>query len=132
MFDICKRIQEVDKRLFIITLPEDEQYNFAIMEQVNPSEAHLVKKYAELDARVISDVQYMQSIPLNERVKVMEREIDAANDKFEDDKMEELYENMGRAMWTQLDHDGFIAGGRAVSYAKRGVTGGKGSRFKSS
>jgi hypothetical protein len=41
-------------------------------------------------------------------------------------EFEDLYESMGRPMWTDLERCGFIQ--RGSSYAKRGVAGGRGSR----
>ena len=123
VFDICERVREIDPNLFIVTLdhPVHEPYRFAVMENCPDNCARMVKRYEELDARVIDDLRYFAAKPLPERLREIERNEDKEKAEMHERELEEMYDAFGGAMWSQLDHDGFIAGGRGVSYAKRGV-----------
>lgn len=119
MFDICKRIKEIDERLFIIDLEEGDSHSYAIMETATDGTEMLVTRVKELDERVLEKLRYYAAVPLDHRIRLFDAEAARDRETWLDDQMEELYERMGRPMWTQMEHDGFSQ--RGVSYAKRGV-----------
>lgn len=134
MYDICGRVKEIDPDLKIVVYDGDtSKYTHGIVEDT-PAGVKLVFKVGpaspdtpELDGRVIAKLQRLLAQPLDQRMADIEKE----NAKYEADckerEFDELYETMGRPMWTQLEHDGFIQ--RPVSYPKLGVTsGGKRAR----
>lgn len=121
LFNIAERVREVDRSLQVVQL-NDPEYPYAVMEFCGDGVERLVFKVKALDGRVIERLRYLMARPLDERL----RELEADEYKWEaerkEQELEELYERVGAPMWTQLDRDGFIAGGRGLSYAKRGVT----------
>jgi DNA-binding PadR family transcriptional regulator len=75
-----------------------------------------MKKYYELDARMVEDVQRMLSIPLEVRAQIAEAEVAEAEEDEKQRKIDEMYENVGQRFWNRLERDGFIQ--RGVSYHK--------------
>lgn len=124
VFDICGQLKAIDPNLKVIWF-DREKDPYVISETSLDGVERLVFKAQELDGRVVEKIRYIMSVPLEERMALVVK----ANEAFEAAKAEadldELYESMGRPMWTQLEHDGFIQ--RGVSYPKSGVAGGKGS-----
>jgi len=120
LYRICDRMREVDQSLYAVQLSDDQRYAYAIMEDCEDGVQRLIFKVKELDGRVIEKLRYLMARPLHERLT----EIEAMHHRLEADRKEneldELYEKLGRPMWTQLEHDGFIQ--RGVSYPKLGVT----------
>lgn len=128
VFDICNQVKAIDPNLKVIWFDrEDDPY--VVMETSADGVERMVCKADALDGRLITKLQYLLHVPFEKRFE----EIEKANTAFEaakaEEQMEELYERVGRPMWTQLEHDGFSQ--RSVSYAKSGVAGGKGSASKS-
>lgn len=119
MFDIAKRLDELSKALYIVEMTEYDDHAYAIMEHCVDGIDRLVFKVDALDARVIDRVREIMGVPFEHRFAVAEAAEDKHNAERKDNELEELYENLGRPMLTQLEHDGFIQ--RSVSYAKRGV-----------
>ncbi len=119
LYGMCDRIREISPDLFIIALSQDDEYAFVIMERCADGVDRLVIKVKELDGRVEHKLRQLLAQPLDSRMDQLEREEYELNEKVHDDEMDELYERMGRPMWAQLEHDGFIQ--RPVSYPKTGV-----------
>lgn len=119
MYGICERIKEVDPSLHVVLLSSDDKWCFAIMELCADGVERLVFKVKELDERVIAKLRRLMALPLKQRLARLEKD----EFKFYADKKEreldELYEQLGRPMWTQLERCGFIQ--RPVSYPKLGV-----------
>lgn len=118
LYDICGRVAEIDKSLHIVLLEGDDKHCFAIMEHC-PDMERLVFKVKELDARVLQKLQKIMAMPLQERLALLEKEEHRLAEQEQERELDDLYERVGRPMWTQLEHDGFIQ--RGVSYPKRGV-----------
>lgn len=124
LYDICSRIrQEVDggERLFVVLHepPTGAPY-FTIMERGDDGvERVAIPRIDELDGRVIERLQYILRVPLSQRIDEFEKAEAIAEAKRKENEADELYERLGRPMWGQLEHDGFIQ--RGVSYAKAGV-----------
>ena len=129
LYNICERVKEVDPNLYIIDLQKGASHTWGIMESCKDGVERLVFKTNDLDGRVIQKLQRLVAVPLSERLKAHEAEEKAWKASEEDRELEELYDRAGRPMWTDLEKCGFID--RPVSYPKRGVTGGKGSKDKS-
>lgn len=121
MYDVCRRVQEISDRLRIVELGEGQRHAWVIMEACEDGVDRRVFKVEELDARVLEKLRYLMAKPLTERLAEYER----MEGKFEADEIEnsheELYENVGRPMWTMLDKLGFLGSERGVSYPKLGV-----------
>lgn len=122
VLDISKRLAEVSPNLYLVELSEDgrDQAAWCVMEHCADGVQRMVKKYQELDQRMLTDVQRMLSIPLEHRAAAAQADIDAENAKLDDDNLEMRYEQLGHAFRRQLWHDGFIEH-RGVSYPTRGV-----------
>lgn len=129
VFNIAERVKEVDPSLHIVQL-DSREYPYAVMEHCQDGVERLVFKCKALDNRVVERLRYLMARPFDERFAELERE----EFKFEQDRkeaeLERLYHELGDPMRYQLERDGFITS-RGKSYAKRGVTGNKGSRDKS-
>lgn len=117
VFDICKRLEEVDPALYIIQLEGDKRCEYAIMEHCADNVDRFVYKTPELDPRIIKKCEYMRAVPLEARLPAIEKELDDREDALKNDQMDELYENMGGPMLRQLRHDGFTDG-NFTDYAK--------------
>lgn len=128
VFDICNRVKEVDPNLKVVVYEgQEDKYTHGIVEdtrdgiklvfKIGPAS----KETPELDGRVIRKLVRLQSVPLNERLKLIEKEEAAYEREWKENQLDELYENLGRPMWTQLEHDGFIDS-RGISYPKLGVS----------
>lgn len=128
LYNICERLKEYDPNLFIVFHPEDE-YPYVIMEHTTRGTEAFVYKTKELDARVFDRLNYMQRVPLQERLKVIEAEERAWELAWKEQELEDLYERVGRPMWTELDKTGFID--RPVSYPAKRVKGPKRTKDES-
>lgn len=126
MYDICERVKEISPDIKIVAYDNDgSKYTHGICEDT-PSKLALIFKVGPacpdtpvLDGRVISKLRRLLAVPLDERLKLIEKEEAKYEADCKENELEELYETMGRPMWTQLEHDGFIT--RPVSYPKVGV-----------
>lgn len=129
-FDIANRLKALSPNLYVLELSEGDKYAYNIMETAKDGTEMLVLQVKELDGRVLDRLRYLMAVPLQQRLAIL----DAEGRKYEADakeaELEELYETLGGPMAAQLYHDGFTTT-RPTSYAKSGVTGGRGSRAKS-
>jgi hypothetical protein len=124
MFNICERLAEIDPRLFIVELSDDEVdgAKYVIMEHCDDGVARMAipERLKELDARVLERVQYILNVPWEHRLAAIEAENEAYEKAHHEQILDEMYEKMGGQFRWQLEHDGFITH-RGVSYAKKGV-----------
>lgn len=130
LYMIAERIREIDPNLYIYDT-EQPGKRYAICENCRDGKERLVFKTEAIDARILEHLRYLLHVPFEHRIDEAEKLATKREEERVAREQDELYERMGRPMWTQLDHDGFIPGGRGVSFPKRGVAGGKGSRAKS-
>lgn len=124
VFRICERLAEIDPRLFVEPLDppvtfNGTTYHFSIVEECGDGVCRLVFRAPALDARIIEHVQYLMHVPFERRFKEAVDRAEQMEADAKEAELDDLYERMGRPMWTQLEHDGFIQRNR--SYAKRGV-----------
>ncbi len=117
VYDICHRLAAVSPRLHLWQLEEEgvDYPAWVVTEDVWGVE-HLVKRYHELGAHMIEDVQRMLRIPLEVRAQVAEAEIAAADEAEKQRRIDEMYEEVGQKFWNRLERDGFTQ--RGVSYHK--------------
>jgi hypothetical protein len=122
MFDICRRLAQLDRRLYVVELtdPKSQRANYVIMEHGLDGTAYMVLKTWELDARVIEKCERMLRIPLDQRFAEAEREEREAEEAIRQEAIDETYEKVGHAFRRQLWKDGFIEH-REMSYPTRGV-----------
>ncbi|MGZ6852643.1 MAG: hypothetical protein ACXVGB_00665 [Mycobacteriaceae bacterium] len=125
IYDIAKRMQEVSSRLYAIEAEEHGRVAWIIMEHCEDGVDRLVFRTPHFDGRVIAKLKYLMSVDLHTRLDIIEREEYRFEEARKEAELDELYEKIGRPMWTDLEKTGFIT--RPVSYPKSGVTGGKGS-----
>lgn len=124
VYNICARIKELDPNLYLYLLDPpivlgDKTYRYTVSEMCEDRVERLVSRFEDLDARIIEHLQYLLHVPFEHRMAEAEKlEARAEEDRKEND-LAELYESMGRPMWTDLEKCGFIQRNR--SYAKRGV-----------
>jgi hypothetical protein len=124
VFHIAERVREIDPALYVHVLDppvhfDGRVYHFAICELGPDRVERLVFRAEELDSRILKKLEYIRAVPFEKRFAEAEKWEAAELAKRKDDELTALYERMGRPMWTQLEHDGFIQ--RPVSYPKRGV-----------
>lgn len=122
VFNIASRLGDVDGRLRLV-LHETHEKPWVVIELCGDGEERLVKRYAELDARIIEDVMRMRAIPFEERLRKLEIEERRAAEeagKADPERMERLAWEMHRAMvadnminpgWTRVH----MGGGRKKS-----------------
>jgi hypothetical protein len=121
LYDIGRRLQEMHPAIYCLQLEEDDRAAWAIMEDCTDGVQRLMFKTDALDQRVLAKVARIMHVPFEQRLAEAEREVAEHEAKKRETEMEELYERMGRPMWSQMEHDGFIQRNR--SYAKGGVYG---------
>lgn len=120
VYGICERVAEISPRLKVVVL-EGQEHPFAIMESCDDGVERLVFKVRELDNRVVEKLRRIMAMPLSERLRQIERDERRFKEQERERELEELYERVGRPMWTLLDRCGFLEAPRGVSYPKAGV-----------
>lgn len=124
VFHVADRLHDISPTLHIVQVEghKGKDVQWLVTEECVDGAVRPVAYFDACDNRMVEKVLYVMSVPFSERLRLIEKE----NDKWEADEKEraseELYERLGRDMWSQLDHDGFIAGGRGISFPKRGVS----------
>lgn len=127
VYMIADRVREIDPSLFIYATDQPGvAKKYAICEHCVDGVERLVFATDELDARVLTHLQYLLRVPFEHRFAEAERIADQNEAERKQNETDEFYERLGRPMWTRLEHDGFIET-RGVSFPKAGATGGKGS-----
>lgn len=127
VYNMCERVKQIDERLRVLPMLNDEKYPFAISMICEDGVERLVFRMQELDARSERRLQYLASIPLTQRLDEFEAETAKREADRKEEELERMYEEMGQQMWKSLEDCGFIQ--RPVSYPKAGVaTGGKKAR----
>lgn len=131
LYDICGRMNEIDQRLFVVELDDEDtdRCAYAIMEHCDDGIERLVFRVPELDGRVLERLRKIMAMDLQDRIKMLEKDEYKWEQEREDNMHEKLYEELGRPMLTELAKCGFID--RPISYPTTGVTGGRGSLAKS-
>lgn len=130
LYDICGRVAEIgnqhgaDLHVNLIVDPNRDEHAFVIFERGPDGHDRKVFRVAELDQRVLTRLHRIMAVPAASRMQAIMREVEAHEAEQKEAELEDLYERMGRPMWTQLEHDGFIET-RPVSYPKAGVSGPK-------
>lgn len=81
VYHIADRIKKLDKNLRIIVQPEFPETPFTVIEIGSDGVERFVKRYAELDDRIIKDLEYMLRVPFEHRMKVIADEVDAENER---------------------------------------------------
>lgn len=98
LYNIAQRIKEIDPNLMIV-FHDGHPEPFTIMENCADGVTRFVKRYAELDQRILDDLRYMLRVPFDERLKIADRQIQRANDALErpdDDVVDWLASEMRR------------------------------------
>jgi hypothetical protein len=131
MYNICDRVKELSPNLYIYLIEPAQHfagrvYNFAVCEMCEDGVERLVKRYEHLDGRIIKELQYLLHVPFAERFAAAEALEKKREDEQREAQLDVLTEKIGLPMWGDLERTGFIT--RPVSYPKRGVAGGRGSR----
>jgi len=80
VYNICERIAEIDKNLFVVLHPDHDE-PFVVMEMCGDGEARFVKRYAELHPGILEDLRYMLAVPLDVRLKILDAEVEKHNTK---------------------------------------------------
>lgn len=124
VYHICDRIKELDPNLYVYLLDPpvcfgERTYRYSVTEFCADRVERLVRRYEELDARVIENLEYMLRVPFEHRLQAAEA-TEAQNDAARKEQdFERLYEQVGAPMRRDLERCGFAS--RNTSYAKRGV-----------
>jgi hypothetical protein len=120
VYDICSRIEEISPDLYILVAdPPMDGFTYIVMERMRNGSDGLVTRTNALDQRLVDHLRYILKVPISERLALLEKQEYIAEADRKEAEFEELYERLGRPMWSQLEHDGFIQ--RNISYPKRGV-----------
>jgi hypothetical protein len=108
VFDICHRILEIDPDLLIVPNDPGHAHRFSIQHLDKNGNAYLVMTAETLDARILTDLQYLLHVPFEKRYAEAER-LEAERERQRDEEQrEKLYEKMGYQFYRQLDRCGFI------------------------
>jgi hypothetical protein len=114
MYGICERIKEISPRLFIVVAHDNDKHKFIIVEHCEDGVDRMVYGVAELDARVLKRLQYIMSIPLQERLAQLEKEEWEFEQQKAEEDFEDLYERMGGPMLHELYNTGFADNPRSA------------------
>lgn len=121
VYNICERIREVSERLTVVPLVNDPNgHNYCIAERCEDGVERTIVKVYELDQRVVTHLLKLMAKPLSERLAELERTERRLEEQEKENQLDDLYERLGRPMWTELERCGFIEQ-RPVSYPKRGI-----------
>lgn len=120
LYDIARRVQEMHPSVYVVEMAEGGQAAWAVMEDCHDGVQRLMFKTDVLDGRVLDKLARIIHVPFEHRLAEAEKIEEESKAKAHETELEELYERVGRPMWTQLEHDGFIQRNR--SYAKAGVS----------
>lgn len=116
MYNLCERIKDISPNLYINGFVNPE-FPWIVVERCVDGKDRVVCKVKELDARLLDYLRKLMAEPLSERIRLIEKNEYELEKQLLEDQKDELYERIGRPMWTQLEHDGFIT--RPVSYPKK-------------
>lgn len=128
LYDICRRMEKISRRLYAVEMEDGTKIKYAIMEHCDDGIDRLVFRVDQLDGRVLHRLEQLMAMSLQARLDQIERDEYKFEAERKEAELEDLYERVGAPMWTELEKANFIQ--RPVSYPKTGVTGGKGSRAK--
>lgn len=108
VFDICNRIKEIDPDLVIVANDEGHAHPFSIQHVDKRGQAYLVMNAEVLDARILTELQYLLSVPFEKRYAEAERRERESEVAAIEQQREALYEKIGHQFYAQLDRCGFI------------------------
>lgn len=129
LYNIAERLREIDPN-YRLTLLEhaDGRAVWSVNELTRDGKEALIFRVGpgceidELDARVISKVQYLRAVPVHERLAKIEREVAQEKAKRAEEQAEAMYARLGEKMYSQLSRLGFIDTPRAESLPNRNAT----------
>lgn len=101
LYGIAERIKKELSPNLVIVFHADHKEPFVVMENCIDGTIRFVKRYAELDARIIDDLRYMISVPFEERLRKAEAEEKENNDAIgapDPEKQERFTHEMGREL----------------------------------
>lgn len=75
-----------------------------------------------LDGRVIERVQFLRAVPVSERLKIIEADIDRERERRHQDASEALYEKLGAPMYANLARLGFTGAPRVENIRPQNKT----------
>lgn len=115
LHDICSRLRELDPNLRL-ALVEHVNGNaiWAVTEVDRTGTESLVFRVGpnceleELDARVITKIEWIRRIPAQERLAQIERDIERERAAAAEARSEKLYEDMGSKFLSDLYKCGFV------------------------
>lgn len=118
LYNIVERIKkEVSPDLYVV-FRDGHEFPFVVMEICADQEHRMVKRYAELDATVIEDLQRMLRVPFADRFRKTTDEIDAYNAKL--GKMSEgEFEDFAERMQFRMFRTGLTDTGPHANYRRR-------------
>lgn len=129
IFRICEQVADLSPNLIIRERPDWETaggYRYIVSEISADGVERWVLGVNELDGRLTERLQRMLFVPFEERFAAAEREEQRYKAAEVERELDELAENIGLPMQTQLERCGFTQ--RSVSYPKAGHVGGRGSK----
>lgn len=100
VFNICERIKEISPRLTVRVI-EGADAPFVVSETGSDGVERFVARYEELDARILENLRYMAAVPFEDRVRKLEREIEASNTealRMPGDRFEEFAYDVQKAL----------------------------------
>lgn len=126
LHDICARLRELDGNLRLCLIEHvDGRAIWSVNEITREGAEELIFRIGpgceleELDARVITKVEWIRRIPAAERLAQIEKDIAIERESAAAEASERLYENMGSKFYSDLHRLGFVQGARTESLNKR-------------
>lgn len=125
LYDICRRVAELDPSLFVVELASDDPrpYRWIIMERCRDGVDRMALRVreGELDGRVIDRLREILAVPLDERVRRLERELDEWERKQHDERLDETIDRLAPVMQKAMHDSNIAAGPRPVSFPAKGI-----------
>lgn len=112
VYDVARRIQAIDPNLFIVQTRPRYGKRWLVVERVWNSERAMheyapVKRYENLDGRVVDDLQRMLKLPLEQRIRELDEWTQAGERVREERERERLMAAGEKAEWAARK-DGLI------------------------
>lgn len=129
VYDICNRLKAIDPRLSVIQLSHvDGRKAYAISDQGPDGVERLVFRVGpgceidELDARVITKIEWIRRIDVKDRQAQLEKELAKEKADREEDGREGLYDKIGGKWYDALYAGGFTGSAKPMSVRPLGPT----------
>lgn len=107
LYGICERLREYDPNVRVTLLTQDALFAWSVGEVGPDGVLREILRTKELDGRIIDRLNYIRSVPVEERVKAIEADYDRERAAREEHESEDLYDKIGGGIYDNLFRCGF-------------------------